>query len=216
MIYYLDNVDQVEEEDLQEMLPFLSPERRETQSRYRFAKSRVQSALAYLLLRYGLIKDYGHLSVPLIEKDEKGKLFFRDDPHIHFNLSHCDKAVACVFGSAPVGVDVQHMVPYKESLAKRIMTPEEREQTLVGDCDGNFTRLWTLKEAYGKCLGVGICYSMSEHSLPEGRNEEGYILRSRFMDSFYLSYCSREEQPIQRLSLSQLKGVFLALPPNTL
>ncbi len=215
MIYYLENIDTVEEQDVRELLPFLSEERREILSRYRFAKSRGQCALAYLLLRYGLIRDYGVLSQPTWGAEEGGKPFLQNMPHIHFNISHCDKAVACGFGSAPLGIDVQHIVPYKESLAKFFMTPEEQVQCLSGDKDRQFTRLWTLKEAYGKCHGFGIGYSMSKLPLEEGKIEKGHILQSHHMETFYLSVCSQEAQQLQKLTLTQLKTFFLSQPQES-
>ena len=46
VIYYIEQVDGIGEEELRELLPFLSPERREKVGRYRFPKDRVQSILA--------------------------------------------------------------------------------------------------------------------------------------------------------------------------
>ena len=208
MIYYIDYVDNIEEGKVQELFPYLSPERRETVSRYRFTKGRVQSTLAYLLLRYGLIKDYGILPVPQIGKTAQGKPFLREHPHIHFNLSHCEKAVACGFSSTPIGVDVQHMVPYRESITKFFMTPEERKQAILGDSDRIFTHLWTLKECYGKYSGSGICYAMSEIPVTEGWTPEGCLLKSYPMDGFYLSVCAQEEQTVEKVSFEQLRELF--------
>lgn len=208
MIYYIDHVDRIHEEEVQELLPFLSAERREKVSRYRFAGDRVQSILAYLLLRYGLIKDHGILSVPRIGKTPQGKPFLQEHPHIHFNLSHCEKTVACGFSSAPMGVDVQHTVPYKESVAKFFMTPQERMGAVLGNADETFTRLWTMKEAYGKCSGEGICYPMSEISITDGWTAEGCLIQSYPLDGFYLSVCSREEHVLVKLSLEQLREGF--------
>jgi 4'-phosphopantetheinyl transferase len=208
VIYYLDHVDCIHEEEISDLLPFLSRQRCETVARYRFAKDRVQSVLAYLLLRYGLARGYGILSVPRICRTPQGKPFLQEDSHIHFNLSHCQKAVACGFSSAPIGVDVQHMVPYKESIAKFFMTPQERMQAVLGDSERAFTRLWTLKEAYGKYSGEGICYTMSETPVTEGRTADGCLLMSYPMDGYYLSVCSREEHLLEKVSLEELREYF--------
>ncbi len=208
MIYCLDHVDRIGEAEVQELFSFLSAERRETVSRYRFAKDRVQSALAYLLLRYGLIKDYGIFPVPQMGKTPQGKPYLQEYPQIHFNLSHCEKAVACGFAMGPIGIDVQHMVPYKESIAKFFMTAEERKQALLGDRDRLFTRLWTLKECYGKYSGSGICYPMSEMSVTEGQTQDGCLIQSHAMGSFYLSVCSQEPQTVEGISFEQLKDFY--------
>ncbi len=211
VIYYLKNVQQIEESHLREFSSFLSPERRDKIARYRFPKDRVQSALAYLLLRYGLIKDYGILWLPKIECSPQGKPFLPEHPHLHFNLSHCERAVACGFSSRPIGVDVQHPVPYKESLAQYFMTPEERKGAILGDSDRTFTRLWTLKEAYGKYSGTGICYSMSDTPITEGLTPEGCVIESYWLEGFCLSVCSREVQRVEGVSLRQLRECFACL-----
>ncbi len=208
MVYYLDSVQNIGEAEVQSLSVFLSPERREAVSRYRFAKDRVQSALAFLLLRYGLIKVYGITSIPNIEKSSHGKPFLPAYPHIHFNISHCEKAVACGFGNGPIGVDVQHMVPYKESIAKFFMTEEERKQAILGDSDRLFTRLWTLKECYGKYSGSGICYPMSEIPVTEGRTSDGCLISSYPLEGFYLSVCSQEEQAVEKISFEQLREFY--------
>ena len=212
VIYYIEQVDGIGEEELRELLPFLSPERREKVGRYRFPKDRVQSILAWLLLRYGLGKLHGIKQPPRIETDPQGKPFLPEYPHIHFNLSHCEKAVACGFSSEALGVDVQHLVPYKEALAKFFMTPSERKSALLGAPDREFTRMWTLKEAYGKYTGEGICYPMSEKALTEGYTAEGCILQSYGLNGFYLSSCTREEQSVVKITLSQLREFYSSLP----
>ncbi len=193
MIYYSEQIRCIEEEELRELLPFLHPCQAERMERFRFPKNRIQFVLGCLLLRYGLIKDYRVLQIPRIEKEEKGKPFLPEYPHIHFNISHCEKAVACGFSHSPLGVDVQHLVPYKESLAGYFMTAEERAEILSGDKEQGFTRLWTLKESYGKCLGLGIGYPMSGTTLIHERSPQGHIMKSHCKDGFWLSVCGWEE-----------------------
>lgn len=209
MIYYLDQVQTLGEGDLTDLLSLLSQERRACMERYRFPKDRIQSALAYLLLRYGLIKDYGIYEAPRIERSKHGKPNLLDYPDIYFNLSHCEKAVACGFSAAPIGIDVQHLVPYKPSLADYFMTAEEKKAALLTNPDREFTRLWSLKESYGKCVGCGICYPMSEEAVGDGISEEGYIIRSHCLDGFYLSSCGREELFLERIPFDQLKTFLL-------
>jgi 4'-phosphopantetheinyl transferase len=81
---------------------------------------------------------------------------------LEFNLSHTSGAVACAFArSRPVGVDVQSDAGAGKlfSLAKQVFS--ERETAMLkrlaeADRDRAAIRLWTLKEALAKALGVGI------------------------------------------------------------
>ncbi len=76
---------------------------------------------------------------------------------LHFNLSHCKKAVACVLSEQPVGVDVETIGRYSESLARHVLSPDEFD--LVSSSPTPqipFIRLWTQKEAIVKLTGRGI------------------------------------------------------------
>ncbi|MBP3412078.1 MAG: 4'-phosphopantetheinyl transferase superfamily protein [Oscillospiraceae bacterium] len=209
VVYYLDHIQTITESDVSELLPFLSQERRETMGRYRFPKDRIQSVLAYLLLRYGLIRDHGITQIPEILKTERGKPYFAENSEICFNLSHCETAVACGFSSRPIGVDVQQRVPYKASLAEYFMTADERNTAVLGNADLEFTRLWTVKESYGKYLGSGICYSMADTQLQEGASSDGYIIRSHCIGDGFLSVCAEEEIPVKKISFHQLRACFV-------
>ena len=66
-------------------------------------------------------------------------------------------AVACVVSDRPVGIDVESVREYKESLARYTMSDAELEQILSAERpDAAFIRLWTMKEAALKLIGTGI------------------------------------------------------------
>ena len=62
-----------------------------------------------------------------------------------------------------VGVDVEKIRPYPPRMPRRILAPSEQEQLLKSENrEDLFFRFWTLKESYGKALGVGIGYPFRE------------------------------------------------------
>lgn len=74
-----------------------------------------------------------------------------------FSLSN-DKGRFCIAVSdVPVGVDMQRIIPFKQSLADRICNKNELA-LLDGatDKDLEITKLWTQKEALIKCRGEAI------------------------------------------------------------
>ena len=142
---------------LDEALDQLSPQRREQAMKYRHEFGQRASAAAYLLLCQGLREEYGIEEKPVFVYGEHGKPSLADYPHIHFSLSHCREAVACLVSDRPVGVDVETIRPLRPSLAEYTMNTDEIGQIRVSDDpDLMFTRLWTQKEALAKCLGSGI------------------------------------------------------------
>ena len=104
---------------------------------------------------------------------------------LHFNLSHCKQAIACVLSERPVGVDVESIGRYSESLARHVLSPEEFALvSSAPDPQIPFTRLWTQKEAVVKLTGRGIdddlpnlLFKYNNVSLhTEEHLDKGYIL----------------------------------------
>lgn len=160
MIYINDSIDAF---DVEAALPLLSDERRQQTLRYRYERGRKTCAAAYLLLCEGLKKEYGITEKPLFSYGPHGKPMLRDYPQIHFNFSHCRDAVVCAISERPVGVDVESVSHYKESVARYTMNQQEMEQILQAERpDVMFTRLWTQKEAVLKLSGEGLRDNLKE------------------------------------------------------
>ena len=143
--------------DLDAALLELSEQRRQLALRYRHELGRRTCAAAYLLLCEGLRKEYGITEKPVFEFGEHGKPSIIGRPDLHFSLSHCREAAICVLSDRPVGIDIESVGRYSESLVRYTMNDEEMAQILASNRpDIAFTRLWTQKEAVLKCTGEGI------------------------------------------------------------
>lgn len=154
MIYLNDDIANF---DWQAALPLLSDQRRELCLKFKHEQGRKTCAAAYLLLCEGLREEYGISEKPVFEYGEHGKPSIVGHPEIFFNMSHCREAAICVLSNKPVGVDIESIRPYNESLARYTMSDEE--MALIESAerrDVEFIRLWTLKEAVLKCSGEGI------------------------------------------------------------
>lgn len=157
MAYHLFINDHIYDLDWESALPLLSEQRREQALKFKHDIGRRTSVAAYLLLREALQKVYGITDKPIFEYGEHGKPFIIGHPDIHFNLSHCKEAVICAVSNRPIGVDVESVREYKESLARYLMNETELQQILSAPRpDIAFTRLWTMKEAQAKMTGKGI------------------------------------------------------------
>ncbi len=147
--------------DLKTALADISEQRREQALRFRYELGQRTCVLAYLLLKKALRQEYGITENPLFEYGEHGKPAIVGHPEIHFNLSHCREAVACAVSDRPVGIDVESVREYKDSLARYTMNDDElRTIAAAGRPDAAFIRLWTMKEAALKLTGRGITDNM--------------------------------------------------------
>ena len=133
--------------ELEAALKDISEQRREQALKFRHEQGRRLCVLAYQLLKQGLREAYGITENPVFE--------------IFFNLSHCKEAVACAISDCPIGIDVESIRRYKESLVRYTMNDEEvRRIESSSDPASAFIRFWTMKEAVTKLIGTGISNDM--------------------------------------------------------
>ena len=147
--------------DLEAALEEISEQRREQALKFKYEQGQRLCVLAYLLLKQALREGYGITENPVFEYNEHGKPSIVGHPEIFFNLSHCKEAAICVVSDQPVGVDVEGIREYRESLVNYTMNDEEI--TLIKSAENHaaaFIRLWTMKEATTKLIGTGISNDM--------------------------------------------------------
>jgi 4'-phosphopantetheinyl transferase len=147
--------------DLEAGLKEISEQRREQALKFRHEQGQRLCVLAYQLLKQGLKEEYGISENPIFEYNEHGKPSIVGHPEIFFNLSHCKEAAVCVVSDHPVGIDVESIREYKESLVRYTMNDDEvREIESAADPASAFIRFWTMKEATMKLIGTGISNDM--------------------------------------------------------
>lgn len=148
----------------------LDPAERERATRFVFERHRRQFTAAHALKRVMLTAAAGGAVTPAAWRFETGaygkpKISGAEAPH--FNLSHCEGAVACaVSHDTEVGVDV-------ECLDRRAPIELAGSHFATSECAWleqqpealrpiGFFRLWTLKEAYIKATGLGLSQRLDD------------------------------------------------------
>lgn len=130
------------------------------------SKTKAQKEASRLLLEHILSRSFGlSLKEAGLARDSFGKPYFKNTPHIHFNLSHSGGLLFGGVDETPLGVDIEKPRPYNPSLARRFFAPGEAEllQSLPEKTrEGAFFRLWTAKESYGKAVGRGLTLPLQE------------------------------------------------------
>ncbi len=138
--------------------------RRAQAEKYRMAADRMQSAEAYLLLEElaGETVDKGGL--PRFSYGADGKPYVAEMPGLHFNMSHCRRAVMCVVADesselcGEVGCDIEE-IPSRidDDLMPLCFSEEEQRAIRQAECpEMEFAKMWTRKEAFVKMLGTGL------------------------------------------------------------
>lgn len=153
MIYLFPSLDTFTEEALSRTLPFLPPARREYALHFRRIEDQKRTVIGYLLLVYGLRKEYGMRKLPDISLSPSGKPCLIGKNMPFFSISHSGSYVGCALHHSEIGLDIQQTVPLRPAVVRRICTPEEKLSIVT---DEDFCRLWTKKESAVKLTGEGI------------------------------------------------------------
>lgn len=88
---------------------------------------------------------------------------------VEFNISHSDEMAVCAISDNPIGIDVEMIRPIGTNILRKLCTDVDLEyifgngtitNNLPSDFDEQqlhrFYEVWTAKEAYFKCVGIGI------------------------------------------------------------
>lgn len=196
----------------------VSEERRKKTDRIRFRKDKCLSLGAeYLLMcacrEFGI--DYKNES---IIKTGFSKPVFSDS-RVHFNLSHSGERVMCIMSEFPVGCDVEKKHPVNLRIAKRFFA--EDEYRAIESCETQearedmFFRLWTLKESFMKCTGLGLSLPLNGFSISvnggeacvkQSVDQACYTLFERnYDDGYRYAWCIKGSSGVPDVSGSEVQ-----------
>ena len=156
-----------------------------------------------LLVRTVLAKHTGIAPDQLcFDKGQFGKPVLRSAPFC-FNLSHSGDYAVCAVSDAECGADIEQPRPVRRDFAARFFHPDETAflQTCPADSYPIFLcRLWTLKEAYLKYLGIGLRRTASDFSFINKTHSffthdfapELFFFHMQLQDQSALSVCGAE------------------------
>jgi 4'-phosphopantetheinyl transferase len=137
--------------------------------RFRRSEDRTRYIAAHALTRVMLAMAIGEAPRGLLlAAGPHGKPFLQDRDGVHFNLTHTDGLVACALHDAPVGCDAEPSDRVVDAGVLDLLAAGERGW-LLGVRSGQprnqaFIRLWVAKEAFVKCLGLGLLLDPSTYA----------------------------------------------------
>ena len=197
-IYALFDLTQLNTCVLESYIRYLPPDRKAKALRFRKEIDKKNCILAYLLLQYGLYKEYGIRTVKL-SYTHTGKPYLPDYPNIHFNISHCSQGCICAISDLPVGIDIQDVRPFSLPIAKRGCSDAELQLLkLSTDPASEFTRIWTMKESYLKMTGPGIAVDLRTVDTTKLQDK----IKTFEINDCYISVASAELFPEEEICLN--------------
>lgn len=216
-LFIVQNCMDERDDSWQRLLPALSNDRRQRVLNLRKPADRQVRALLYGVLEEFLYGGKHELSLPT----ESWRLSRSEHPivaypghkpsisgvrNLHFNISHSGAMGVASFSCRQVGVDLQRSVVPATDIAGEFFHP--REQAFLECRHGeersrDFVRMWTMKEAYAKALGLGLHMPFREFSVIDRRDTWARVLGSCFTthrftidyrlldDGYHLAQCRR-------------------------
>ncbi len=169
MKWYKYNIRDLTDVEYNKWYSLMSVDRQRRVDRFRFVDDKKRTVAGEMLARKAIAEWCGVApeSIDFFIK-EHGKPYAKD-LNVEFNISHSGDMVVCAVDDKPVGIDVELIRPVDLTVAKRICTaeellylfghtPTEQDFTYTSDTEmlTRFFELWTAKEAYGKCKGLGF------------------------------------------------------------
>lgn len=142
--------------EVERMIPLVPEPRRSQALAFKHTFGRFACLKSYLMLAELLQKEFG-LETFSIVAGEHGKPYLADHPDIHFNISHCQRAIAVAVSDQPVGIDVEIFRKVSDALVDKCMNENERADIMSSASpEESFIAYWTRKEAAFKLFGTGI------------------------------------------------------------
>ena len=145
-------------------------------SAFRRIEDRTRYRAAHALLRVTLGAAIGSPPASLrFRRTAEGKPTLAEPQGPQFNLTHTDGLVACALHDEPVGLDAElgrrkvedatftMLAPFEQAWLRRIPVGIQRDEA--------FIRLWVAKEAFVKCLGLGLLLDPTRYALDLGGDQ---------------------------------------------
>ena len=167
MLYYVDGLNEINEEQYCSLIEECPDWRRDILLRYHRREDRVRSAAAFALLCRGL----GFVPGEFVY-NEYGKPFLPNGEK-NFSIAHSGSAAFVGISENVIGVDCEKINSPPIETMRRIFTDGEIKavEMFGGDM---FYRLWTLKESYVKAIGRGLYFGLKNIEFEAVLSEGGF------------------------------------------
>ena len=175
--------------------------------KFRKLEDRMRCALGRVMIRRLAEEEIGLWDIE-IKLSENGKPYFDIEKAPKFNISHSGDLVVMAAGKYEVGVDVQKHKSAKWERLIKCFKPSEQEMIRTAeDPEACFYKIWTIKEAFFKFLGIGISMFKNDDSTIDYRNNRIIYKDSIIyfnvinMADYTISFCSGKKSEVNYASL---------------
>lgn len=168
MKWYKYDIRDLSKAEYEKWYSLMSVDKKQRVDRFRFLDDKKRTVTGEMLARKA-IAEWCHVSEEEVQfgLSEYGKPFVIG-LDMEFNISHSGDMVVCAVDDKPIGIDVEQIRPIDMKVAKYICKgkeliyiwgydPSEDDFIMTSNSEilTRFFEVWTRKEAFGKCIGIG-------------------------------------------------------------
>lgn len=154
MKLYLKFVSQTDESEFKAFYDAMSEEKKAAVNKLPNSETAKQRVVADGVVRKALAETAGVQPDKIVFKHNEFGKPYAENADVEFSVSHSKDAVVCAVSDKDIGVDIEKIREVRFKIAERFATAEEL--SYIGDSAERFFEIWTLKEAYFKCIGTGL------------------------------------------------------------
>ncbi len=161
-----------------------------------------------LIIAKELKIDYKKISIVV---DELGKPYIENERNINFNISHAKNIIVIGISNNSIGVDIEFECINGTKIAERFFTRKEYEYIKENVNPGEaFLEIWTKKEAYIKCSGIGLRAPLNSFCVLDTSLKDKFITFKRdiYVVNFY-DGISNKELSIIELMESEIENLYV-------
>ena len=112
-----------------------------------------------------------------INYSNSGQPILIEAPNLHCSIAHSYGLAVAVSAPFKIGVDVEKIRYYDESLLKFIASKHEIELFKEDHLNVAVTKIWVIKETVSKALGIGIAYPFKDMLIKKDKNNYSIKVR---------------------------------------
>lgn len=168
MKIYSCNINDISQAEFHEYFFAMSRERQESTLRLQNEQKQKAKIAADRLCRLA-ISEFCGIKKEQIEfaLTERGKPY-AVNCNVNFSISHSGDYAVCAVSDNEIGIDIEKIRPVNARTSERFACPDELDY--INSEENGFFKIWTLKEAYFKCIGTGLGADIKNVSFKIGEN----------------------------------------------
>ena len=146
------------------------------------------SSIAYKEVQKLVTYTFGLLDC-IIEKDEMGKPFFQKHLDYDLSISHTDGLVSVAVGkNHKIGIDVEKIHKVSTTIINKYYSKSEKKALSRNRVNTELieTKIWTMKEAYSKCLGTGLNRDLL---MWDTYSRKGIVMETQIYKEYVITVC---------------------------